>query len=104
MHDGKRHESPFFEVSVFIKVCLRNIMIIEAYVITKFLSKTWTICFVLMKTARAGLGKMIILKTFKMRKLRCRSKYLFNISVSIKDMYTQSIAHKFKLFNFLKKS
>jgi hypothetical protein len=56
-----------------------------------------------MKTARAGLGKMIIWKTFKRRKLCCQSKYLFDITVSIKELYTKNIAHKFKLFNFLKK-
>jgi hypothetical protein len=57
-----------------------------------------------MKTARAGLGKMTIWKTFKRRKLYCQSKYLFDITVIIKDMHTKNIAHKFKLFNFLKKS
>jgi hypothetical protein len=57
---------------------------------------------VLMKKARAGLEKMIIWNTFKIRKFCCQSKYLFNITASIKEMYTQNIAHKFNLFNSLK--
>jgi hypothetical protein len=52
-----------------------------------------------MKTARAGLGKMIICKTFKMRKYCCQPLYLFDIN-NIK--YTPNIAHKFKLFKVIK--